>query len=141
MKTEKDIFRDYLNKRGLKFTHERELILKEVFARHEHFDVEALFQRLYQKDKRISRATIYRALPLLIDSGLISEAMRCKDRIYYEHIYGHKHHSHMLCIKCGKIIEFSDDKIEKLKGEICKKYGFKPVEYRFGIKGYCKDCQ
>ena len=141
MKTEKNIFSNYLNRNGLKFTPERKLILEEVFTRHEHFDVEALFQRLYKKNKRISRATIYRALPLLIDSGLISEAMRCKDRIYYEHIYGHKHHDHMLCIKCGKLIEFRNDRIEKFKEEVCEKYGFKPLESRFGIKGYCKDCQ
>ncbi len=141
METERVIFRNYLNKKGLKFTHERELIIEEVFARHEHFDVESLFQRLYQKKEHISRATIYRTLPLLIDSMLVSEAMRCQDRIYYEHTYGHKHHDHMVCIKCGKIIEFSDDRIEKLKEEICKKYGFKPLEHRFGIKGYCKDCQ
>ncbi|HID92634.1 MAG TPA: transcriptional repressor [bacterium (Candidatus Stahlbacteria)] len=138
---EEDIFRDYLRRKGLKFTPERRIILDEVFSIHAHFDVEDLFQGLYQRNERISRATIYRTLPLLIDSGLIREAMRRQDRVYYEHTYGHRHHDHMICIKCGKIIEFRDDRIERLQEEICKKHGFKPIEHRLGIRGYCKDCQ
>lgn len=141
MESEKEIFKKYIKEKGLKFTPEREVILDEVFSTHDHFDVEKLYERISSKRERISRATIYRTLPLLLDCGLISEAVRCKDRIYYEHTYGHKHHSHLVCIKCGKIIEFEDDKIEQEKERICKKYGFKPTEYRFGIKGYCKDCR
>jgi Fur family ferric uptake transcriptional regulator len=141
MITEEDKFRDYLKKKGLKFTPERELILKEVFSLHKHFDVEALFGILRKKDRTISRATIYRTLPLLIESGLIREALRCRDRVYYELIFGHPHHDHLLCIGCGKVIEFRNERLEKLQKEVCKKYGFKPIEHRLGIKGYCKKCQ
>ncbi|MBA7671602.1 Ferric uptake regulation protein [subsurface metagenome] len=141
MITEEDRFRNYLNKKGLKFTPERELILKEVFSLHKHFDVEELFLRLRKRDRTISRATIYRTLPLLIEGGLIREALRCRDRVYYEHIFGHPHHDHLLCIKCGRAIEFRDERIEKLQNEVCKKYGFEPIEHRLGIKGYCRKCQ
>jgi Fur family transcriptional regulator, ferric uptake regulator len=141
MESEKEVFGKYIKDKGLKLTPERRIILDEVFSTHEHFDVEMLFERLNAKGERISRATIYRTLPLLLDSKLICEAIRCKDRVYYEHIYGHKHHSHLVCIKCGKVIEFEDDKIEEEKNRICKKYNFKPIEYRFGVRGYCKDCQ
>jgi Fur family ferric uptake transcriptional regulator len=141
MNSEKEVFKKYIKSRGLKFTPERQIILEEVFSMHEHFDVEKLHKRLDAKGSRISRATIYRTLPLFLDCGLISEAVRCKDRVYYEHVFGHKHHSHLVCINCGKVIEFEDDRIEEEKERICKKYNFKPAEYRFGIKGYCKDCQ
>lgn len=141
MITAKDRFRDHLKKKGLKFTPERELILKEVFSCHKHFDVEELFLRLRSKNRAISRATIYRLLPLLIDSGLIREALRCPDRVYYEHVFGHPHHDHLLCIKCGRAIEFRDERIEKLQSEVCKKYGFEPIEHRLGIKGHCRRCQ
>jgi len=141
MKTGKEIFREYVKARGLKFTPERQIILEEIFSTHDHFDVENLYDRIKEKGERISRTTVYRTLPLLLDCGLIAEAIRCRDRVFYEHIYGHKHHSHLVCIKCGKIIEFEDDEIEKEKNRICKKYHFKPVEYRFGIRGYCEDCQ
>ena len=141
MITEEDRFMDHLKKKGLKFTPERKLILKEVFSFHKHFDVEELFLKLRRKDKGISRATIYRTLPLLIESGLIREALRCRDRVYYEHVFGHEHHDHLLCIECGRAIEFKEDRIEKLQDTICKKYGFEPVEHRLGIRGYCKRCQ
>jgi Fur family ferric uptake transcriptional regulator len=135
-----DKFRNYLKKKGLKFTPEREVILKEIFSLHKHFDVDELYLRVHRKNRRLSRATIYRTLPLLVESGLIVETFRCLGRSSYEHIFGHPHHDHMICIKCGKVIEFSSEKIKRLQEEICKKYGFKSVEYRLGIKGYCKKC-
>jgi len=135
--TPENKFKTYLKSKKLKFTPEREAILKKVFSLHEHFDVEKLYEKL---DKRISRATIYRTLSLLVKSKLVEELFRCQDKISYEYIFGHKHHDHMLCIKCGKIIEFREEKIEKLQEAVCKKYGFTPVEHRLSIRGYCKEC-
>jgi len=134
-------FIDYLKRKGLKFTPERKRILKEVFSLHKHFDVDELYDQLRKKKQYLSRASIYRTIPLLIESGLIQETFRCKEKINYEYILGHKHHDHLLCIKCGEVIEFSEEKIEKLQEAVCKKYGYKLVEHRLGIKGYCKKCQ
>jgi Fur family ferric uptake transcriptional regulator len=141
MKKEKDIFKKYLSERGLRFTPERERILEEAFLRHDHFDAEALFRVFYERGEDISRATIYRTLPLLVESGLVQEAMRCGERVCYEHIYGHRSHGHMICVKCGKIIEFENAGLEKIKKSVCEEYSFKPEEFRFGIKGYCKNCK
>ena len=141
MNTENDIFKEYLMERGLKFTPERDAILEEVFEKHEHFDVEKLYRRLNSKGKHISRATIYRTIPILIDSGLVSKAMRFMDRIYYEHTYGHKHHEHMVCTNCGKVIEFNDKRVKKIIEEITKNHDFKSTECKFEIKGFCNDCQ
>lgn len=133
-------FRDYLESKGLKSTPERIAILEAVFSLHEHFDVDQLYERLRRRGVHLSRATIYRALPLLVESDLVRETFRCQDRASYEYIFGHEHHDHMLCIKCGKIIEFKEERIEQLQDEVCERYGFKPVEHRLGIKGYCKEC-
>lgn len=141
MDEEKEKFKRYLKKRNFKFTPEREIILDEVFTNHEHFDAEGLKERLKEKGYKISRATIYRMIPLLLDSGLIKEAIMYEDRIYYEQIYGNESHEHMVCVKCGKVIEFSGDRIEKIVEEVSGEYGFKPVAHKFGIKGYCKDCR
>ena len=141
MKKERDIFKKYLADRGLKLTSEREKILEEIFSRHDHFDAENIFQAFRDRGDSVSRATIYRTLPLLVESGLVQEALRCGERVCYEHIYGHKSHGHMICIECGAIIEFENTKLEDLKKEICKKYNFRPVEFRFGVKGYCRECQ
>ena len=133
-------FSEYLKNKGLKFTPERKNVMEEVFSIHKHFNIDELYDRLRKQGKHISRATIYRILPLLINSGLIQSTFRCQDMINYEHIFGHKHHDHLVCVKCGKIIEFKNEKIEELQKAICKKYGFKEIEHKLGIKGYCRVC-
>lgn len=139
-KSKEEVFREYLRKKGLKFTPERKMVLKYVFALHKHFDVDQIYENMHHNGGRLSRATIYRTLPLLVESGLIKEAMYCQGRATYEHIFGHDHHDHLVCIKCGKVIEFKEEKIEKLQDSICKKYEFEPVEHKLGIRGYCKRC-
>ncbi|HEX67741.1 MAG TPA: transcriptional repressor [bacterium] len=131
-------FRLFLREKGLKFTPERRKIAEEIFSFHDHFDAETLYRRL---KREVSLATIYRTLPLLRESGLIREVLRCQGRGVFESVWGHPHHDHLICIRCGKIIEFEDERIEKLQEEVCRKFGFQPVEHRLGIKGYCKECQ
>ena len=133
-------FEEFLKLKELKYTSERRLIVKAILSLYKHFDVEELFERLHKQGNHISRATIYRTIPLLLQSGLITETFRCQDKISYEDIFNKKHHDHLFCIKCGKIIEFFNEKIERLQNEVCKKYNFKPLEHRLGIKGYCEDC-
>lgn len=133
-------FREHLQKKGMKFTPERKTILNEVFSLHSHFDVEKLYERLRRYAKNISMATIYRTLPLLVESGLIKEIFRLEGKISYEHIFGHRHHDHMVCIRCEGVIEFQEEKIEQLQDKICEKHQFMPLEHRLGIRGYCKKC-
>lgn len=134
-------FKGYLAHKGLKLTPEREIILKEIFSYHKHFNTEALYEKLRQKGETISLATIYRTLPLLIESDLIRETLRCQGKVSYEHTFGHEHHDHIVCIKCGKVIEFQNSSIKKMRDTLCRKYNFKPVEHRLGIKGYCDKCK
>ncbi|GAG53227.1 unnamed protein product, partial [marine sediment metagenome] len=99
-------FDEHLAQKGLKFTPARRTILKGAFSSHKHFDTDTLYEKLRAKGENISRATIYRTLPLLAESGLVKETLRCQGKVSYEHIFGHEHHDHMVCIKCGKVIEF-----------------------------------
>jgi len=137
---EEQKFGEFLKRKEFKYTSERKLILKAINSFHNHFDVEELFERLRKQGNYVSRATIYRTIPLLLQSGLIAETLRCQDKISYENIFNKKHHDHLLCIKCGKIIGFYDKEIEKLQEEVCQKYNFISLEHRLGIKGYCEDC-
>ena len=136
-----DKFRNFLKSRGLKMTPERRIILEGVFSLHEHFDIEKLYRKLEKKRKNISRATIYRTIPFLIESGLIKEVMRHQNKAQYEQVFGHEHHDHLVCVKCGRVIEFRNDKIEKLQDEICKRFRFSPEEHRLRISGYCQKCK
>lgn len=135
-----DRFKSYLKSKGLKFTPERDAILKEIFSFHGHFNVDGLYERLLRHNKNISRATIYRTLPLLLENGLVEETFHCQDKSNYEHIFGHKHHDHMLCIGCGKVVGFREEEMEKLQEMVCKKYDFYSIEHKLEIKGYCKEC-
>jgi len=132
---------EFLRRKGYKFTPERRAVVEEVVSHHGHFDVEELYKRVKRrKNAKVSLATIYRTLPLLVESGLIREVMRCQGRGIYEHVWGHRHHDHLVCVNCGRVIEFHEERIEKLQNEVCRKYGFHPLEHRLGIRGYCKDC-
>lgn len=137
----KEIFKFYLKNKKLKFTPERRHILDTVFSLHQHFDMENLYKKIHRKHKYISRATLYRTLPLLLDSGLVRETPGNHDRTSYEHTFGHSHHDHLLCMGCGKIIEFKEPGIEKLQDKVCSRYNFYSTEHRLGIKGYCTKCQ
>ena len=138
---EEELFKEYIKKSGLRYTTERLVILKEIFSLHEHFDVERLFANLRRKKKNISRATIYRTMPLLVKIGLVRGVIRHENRVLYEHVFGHHHHDHLICLKCGKVIEFMNDSIESLQDSVCKKFGFKPLEHKLEVQGYCKTCQ
>ena len=133
-------FRAYIKERGLRNTPERETIIDEIFLIHDHFDVDELFLRLRNKKKRISKASLYRTIPLLIDSGLIKEVYFENGHLHYEHIYGHKHHCHLRCVSCGRIIEFADDEIEAIQSRIGKQYDFTVTTHRFELVGYCSLC-
>ncbi len=133
-------FRDYIKEKGLRNTPEREMIIEEIFSSHDHFDVDELFLRMRNKKKIVSKASIYRTIPLLVESGLIKEVFFEDGHLHYEHIYGHKHHGHIRCICCGQHLEFSDDEIEKIQKQIGKKFGFVLTSHRFELFGYCPQC-
>ncbi len=133
-------FRDYIKQQGLRKTPEREAIIEEIFSTHDHFDVDELFLRLRNKEKRISKASLYRTIPLLIESGLIREVYFEDGHLHYEPIYGHKDHSHLRCNRCGRIIEFEDDEIGIMQKRIGKKYNFAVTAHRFELIGYCPRC-
>ena len=133
-------FREFIREKGLRYTPERELIITEIFSVHDHFDVDELYLRLRRKNKRVSKASIYRTVPLLIESGLIKEVYFEDGHLHYEHIYGHKQHCHFRCMGCGKIVEFPDDEILKIQNEISERYGFDVRSHRFELLGYCPVC-
>lgn len=134
-------FNEYLKKNGLRFTPEREVILKEVFSIHNHFEADDLLVIFRRRGDRVSRASIFRTLKLLVESGLLSRIIIGDNRAYYEHVFGHDHHDHMVCLECGKIIEFSNLNIESIQDTVCKDYDFHPTDHILKISGYCRGCR
>ena len=138
---ERGIFRKYLERRGLKLTAERQAVFEELFARHEHFEADELLVRLRTKHKKISRATIYRTLELLVDSGIVGR-VRIREAGYrYERLRAGEHHDHLICNECGRVLEFFEPKIENLQDEVCERYGFLPLSHSHQMRGICRQCR
>jgi len=138
---ETKIFQNFLSNKGLKFTKERIAVLKEIFSFHGHFEPEHLYLRIRASGSKASRASVYRTLNLLVESGLVGRVTRTEKGNIYEHTFGHEHHDHMICDGCGEIIEFYSEKIENLQDEICRKNDFLGESHTLVIKGYCEGCR
>jgi len=138
---ERSIFREFLSKKGLKLTRERQRILDEVFACHGHFNPEELLKSMRGRNIKVSKASIYRTLPLLVESGLVEQVERNDKHAHYEHTFGHEHHDHLICLKCGAVIEVCSPKLEAIQDELCRESGFTGVTHTLEIKGYCCNCR
>jgi Fur family ferric uptake transcriptional regulator len=138
---EREIFRKYLERRGLKLTAERQALFDELFARHEHFEADELLMRLRNKRKKISRATIYRTLDLLVDSGIVGRVRIRESGYRYERMRAGDHHDHLICDDCGKVVEFREPRIESLQDEICERYGFVLLSHSHQLRGVCRQCR
>ena len=141
MDDEIGLFRSFIAGKGLRNTPEREEIIREIFATHDHFDVDELYLRLRHKGSRVSKASIYRNMPLIMECGLIREVWHEDSHMHYEHIYGHGHHCHLRCIKCGKVIEFVEKEMEAIEKRLGKQYDFRIIDHRLDVTGYCSECK
>jgi Fur family ferric uptake transcriptional regulator len=134
-------FESFLRERSLKLTPQRERIFDRAFSTHEHFTAEAMYTWLArQPGPRVSRATVYRTLSLLLEGEFMKSLDVGRGELVYEHVLGHGHHDHMVCLDCGRIEEFHDERIEELQLEAALKKGFELVKHDHRLIGYCRAC-
>src|SRR5205809_5980483 len=106
----KQRFMDFLGQKNLRLTSQRQAIIETVFSTEEHFTAEQLLKWSRKRDKSVSRATVYRTLPLLTESGMVREMDFGKDHKFYDPNYAHHpEHSHIICHDCNKIVEFESE--------------------------------
>ncbi|MGD9034841.1 MAG: transcriptional repressor [Desulfobacteraceae bacterium] len=141
MGEELDLFRSFIRRKGLRNTPEREEIIAEIFANDDHFDVDELYLRLRSKGSRVSKASIYRNIPLIMECGLIKEVWHEDGHMHYEPILGQSHHCHLRCIKCGKVIEFVEEELRAIEERLARKHNFLVVDHRLDVIGYCTTCR
>lgn len=137
---ERQIFLDVLRARGMRVTSERLALLDEMFSQHGHLDAEQLHGRMKAHGHKISRATVYRNLDLLVDCGLARKYRLGQDRFLYEHVHPGQSHDHIACRNCGQVVEFVSPSISALLGEICKAHGFVEDEKVLQVTGLCGIC-
>ena len=134
-----DKFREFLEIRSEKLTEPRRVLVRHIFDTHKHFDADELVLDLQNAGRRVSRATVYRTLRLLVEAGLLRE-LRLTNRTAYEHDYGYPSHDHLHCTDCNKVVEFRNDEIRKLRESISLEHGFRADGHRFVVTGLCPDC-
>ena len=134
-------FQDFLQQQGLKLTAERTALLREIFSIHYHFEADELLFKMKEKAVKISRATVYRTLELLVKSGMVRRVHLGEDHYHYEHVTGNSHHDHLICTTCGAVIEFHDEELERLQMAICEKKKFTPTFHNLQILGVCDACR
>lgn len=135
------MLKSYIEKKGLKKTAERSIILDVIKKIPGHFDADNIIAYLKKLNHKISRASVYRTIPLLVEAGIINESLQRDGRTVYEYGPEKHHHDHMICVKCGSLIEFSDPMIEKHQEEICRKHKFEMTGHKLEIKGVCEKCR
>ncbi|MCM8809948.1 MAG: transcriptional repressor [Candidatus Omnitrophica bacterium] len=136
----KEIFNNYLKNGTLKITTPRVKILKFIKFTKEHFDADDIYNNLKENQQKISLASIYRTLALFLKNGVIRIVTHAGRKAKYEFVKDNPHHDHMICIKCGKIIEFKNDDIEYMQKKVCEKYNFILKEHNMELRGLCKNC-
>jgi len=133
----KGIFSGYLEHQGFRKTPERFAILEEIYSRNDHFDAESLFVHMKNQNYRVSRATVYNTLELLVSCDLVKKHQFGKNLAQYEKSYGFKQHDHVICTKCSKVIEFCDPRIQQIKDTIEQIMDFKIDHHSLNLYGEC----
>jgi Fur family ferric uptake transcriptional regulator len=135
------LFGRYLREQGLPVTHQRDALAAVIFSSDGHLSVDDIERELSSNGKRIGKATIYRTLDLLVQSKLVASHDFGEGFKRYEHRLSREPiHQHLICLNCGKVIEFQSPDLGRIEDLITSQHGFKPVHHRLELYGLCKEC-
>src|SRR5437879_10216263 len=138
---EQEVLLKHIQKRGLKRTAQRDLILDIFLRTEEHLSSEDLYRLVQKDDPSIGQTTVYRTLKLLTEAGLAREVRFGDGRTHYEHNYKHQHHDHMISSECGRIIEFFSAELEAIQDAMAAKHRFEVTQHLLRIIGICAECR
>jgi Fur family ferric uptake transcriptional regulator len=139
--SKKQIFHDFAQSKGLKSTRQRDIILDCFLSSDQHLSTEDLYLKLKEIMPGIGFATVYRTLKLFAESGIAREIQFGDGQTRYEHLRDGEHHDHLVCTKCGAIMEFENETIEKLQAEVAKNHGFTIINHKLELYGICAKCK
>jgi Fur family ferric uptake transcriptional regulator len=136
----KQIFQNFALSKGLKSTRQRDMILDCFLSCDQHLSTEELYLKLKESMPGIGFATVYRTLKLFAESGIAREIQFGDGQTRYEHLHAGEHHDHLVCTRCGAIMEFENETIEKLQAEVARNHGFTIINHKLELYGICAKC-
>jgi Fur family transcriptional regulator, ferric uptake regulator len=135
------VFEKFLTTKKLKHSKPREWIINVFLGLEKHVTIDELWTTVKKQYPSVGYATVYRTMKLLSEIGLCTEIRFEDGTVRYEHHYAHDHHDHLMCTKCGRLIEVVDKTIEKLQDKLMQKHGFLPQFHRMNLYGVCRECR
>ncbi|MEM6795086.1 MAG: Fur family transcriptional regulator [Acidobacteriota bacterium] len=138
---ELDRFVKLLRQKGHRVTPERLQLFREIYEQHTHIDADELLRSMKERGRKISRATLYRNLDLMARFGFVEKRRLGGNRFLYEHVHFGMRHDHLVCMACGRVVEFVSPSIEVLQREICRAHGFDPDQHTLQIHSRCEACR
>ena len=131
----------FIAQRGMKHSRQRAVIVEAFFAMGGHVPVDEVVARVREQDPRVSVATVYRTMKLLVECGLASARHFGDGQTRYEPAMRRHHHDHLICTGCGAIEEFESERIEELQDRVARRHGFEVEHHRLEIYGRCSRCR
>jgi Fur family ferric uptake transcriptional regulator len=139
-KKQLDLLREFCRARGLHRSGVREMILLELLSSEQHVTAHDFWGRLKRKHRSLDPKTVQSTMELLVGAGLAREQRLEDGSVVYEHAFAHRHHDHMICRRCGRMIEFASPEIERMQEQVAGRHGFVEEDHVLQIYGICKSC-